>query len=211
MADRHGSIPVKQKFGNRQTHDLAAAQNNGLLSRNFNISSFQELDYSHGRARYDTGIVRPLLPERSGIQRMKTVHVLLTGNSLDDLSLAYLFGERQLDQDSVHLIIGVKFCYLVQDFLFRRFLGEPECRVLEPDHLAGLFLVPDIGLASRIITDQNHYQVRHPAVFFRKCRHLFRHFGLQFGRKVLSANYHRDLQFIEYQLNEPMPHPHFGW
>ena len=89
-----------------------------------------------------------------------------------------MFRQRQLDQNSVHRIVGIEVVDNFQQLLLRDVRRLANRRIQDTDLVGSLRLTRHIGYAARILTDQHHYQMGQPAVFLRECLHLLGHLGL---------------------------------
>lgn len=178
MANGYRGVPVKEKFGDREADDLAAADHDGILSGNLVIGILKKPYDSHRGARDNARGVRPLLPKGGRVQRMETVHVLGLGYGFDHLRLADLLRKRKLDEDAVNGVVGVELGDLVEEFLLRSVGRHPDGGVLDPYDITGLGLVLHVGLAAWIVSDKDNDQMRDSAIFCRECGHLLGHSGL---------------------------------
>ena len=133
---------------------------------------------------------------------METVHILAFGNRLDYLRLADVFRKRQLDKDSVHAVVSVEFGYLVEKNLLRSILRQTYGGVLNAYGLAGESFVLDVSLAARVRSYEDDYKMRYAAVFFRECRHLLFHFGLEPDGKFFTVDNHFYGVFLRFRANE---------
>ena len=178
MTDCYRSVPVKEKFGDREADDLAAADHDSILSGNLIIGILKKPYDSHRGARDNAGGVRSLLPKGSGVERVKAVNVFGLGYGLDHFRFADLLRERKLDKDAVNGVVSVELGDLVEEYLLRGVGRHPDCGVPDSYHVTGLGLVPDVGLAAGVVSHQDHDQMRDSAIFCRECGHLLGHSGL---------------------------------
>ena len=112
------------------------------------------------------------------IEGVEAIHILLLTNPCDHLIRIDMFRQRQLDQNSVHRIVGIEVVDNFQQLLLRNVRRLANRRIQDTDLVGSLRLTRHIGYAARILTDQHHYQMGQPAVFLRECLHLLGHLGL---------------------------------
>ncbi len=186
MTDGYGRVLVQQKLGCRQAHDVASTHHYGPFALYLHVSGLQKSDYSSRSARNAVLRVRlrfgSAAPECGHVFRMKTVHILLARYRIKGLQFVYVRWQRKLNKYPVHAVIFVEKSYLFQKRLFRSVSRKMHGSVLYANLFAGFSFAPDITRAGRVITYQNHSQMRHSSVFGRESGHLLSELGLDIVR-----------------------------
>src|SRR5204862_6945167 len=100
-----------QKTGDWPPNNLTAANDASVCAGELYSISIEQLNDSRRRARNEA---RPPHGEQTYIRRMECVHIFRWIDCLDDESIVYLFGQRQLNQDSVSRIVSVQSVHDIQ-------------------------------------------------------------------------------------------------
>ena len=100
-----------------------------------------------------------------------------------------MFRQRQLDDETVHLRIGVQPGDLAEQRLFGRLLRQPQHGRTEPHLAAALLFMSHIRLARPVVADQNGHQMRRPFPAGDPSRHFGRNLPAQAGRHLFSVYY----------------------
>jgi len=95
---------------------------------------------------------------------VEPVHVFVQADHAQDSFLVEVFRERELDQDPVHLWIGVQLPDQVLDFLLSCVGGQVVPKGRNADLVARLALHPHVTLRRRIIAHQHRRQTGTRAV-----------------------------------------------
>ena len=187
MADRHGSVArislLHHEHRHGFAHDVATSQHDTFLSLGLNLITLQQFQNSVRSSRH---ITRQADGHPTYVDGMETVHILAVIDGLDDLLLGNVLRERQLDDESVYIVILIQLTHLGQQFLFRHIRLVTDERRLETANLASLHLIGHIGLASSIVSDQNRRQMRTLASFRYNLSHFGRYFLLHLFGNSLS-------------------------
>ena len=178
MAQGDGGVGVQQHLRNRQAHDVGPADDDGPFSLGVHARGREQFQDALGRAG---GHVRGLLPEPGDIQRMESVHVFRPVDGGDNLRLADLPGEGQLNEDAVDFGVGIQRGNLLQQHRFRGGFFHHKGRVLDAAGLAGLGFVPDIDDACRVFPYADNDEMRHPSILRGRFGDPLRHLRLQLG------------------------------
>ena len=116
MSNGHRSILIEQQLGNGKPHDRTAADHNGFASGQLHARILQELHDTLRRTGQHAGL---FLPESRHIEGVEAIHILLLTNPCDHLIRIDMFRQRQLDQNSVHRIVGIEVVDNFQQLLLR--------------------------------------------------------------------------------------------
>lgn len=125
------------------------------------------LDETHdalGRAGLDA---RQPRQELARVDRMKAVHVLLRPDRGDDRIRIDLRRKRQLHENAVDCGIPVQIADEFQKFLLRGGRGEFVQEGSEARGQAGLFLLSDVDLRRRVLSDENDCKPRNDSAGFQ--------------------------------------------
>ena len=91
------------------------------------------------------------------------VHVFFQHDAVKADAFIDLRRHRMLQQDAVHLRIGVQFIDFSQQFIRGGALGQDDPERFHADAPAGISLHPDVGRRCRIVADKDGGQNRHNA------------------------------------------------
>ena len=155
-----------QKLRHRLADDVRAADDNRLHAREGQAQPLAGLVDEDHRARRRAGDQRAAgVPDReqADIDGMKAVDVLVRRDRLQDPRRIDVLGQRQLHENAVHGGIGVERLDEREQLRFAR-LGRQ--RVLDRMEAASPgrpALAGDVGLARRMVADQNDRQARRHA------------------------------------------------
>ncbi len=100
VADSHGGIRVEQQQSHRLAHDIAAADDHGVTSGDWNIVAAQHFQDAHRRAGARS---RDVFDERADVQGMETVDIFVRLEGTQDTVFIHLRRQRGLDQDAIDL------------------------------------------------------------------------------------------------------------
>ena len=103
---------------------------------------------------------------------MKSVHVLAIVDGFNDFLLVDVFRQRQLHNESVHIVVGVKTCDSLKQFRLGHIGLIANERRFKSTLLTGFHFVSHIGLASTVVTHKNRSKMR----TFLSSRNHFSHF-----------------------------------
>ena len=187
MAQGDGGVGVKEHLGNREAHNVAAANYNGPLALGIYAYGSKQLHDAGGRAgRY----VRGFLPQPGNVVRMEPVNVFLPGYGLYDLGFRDVTGERKLHQDAVHGIVRIQRLNQVKQLFFRCAFRKHYCGILYSNGLAGLFLVAYVHYAGGVFANADNYKVRSPSILFRKLCNALSYAFFECRGNGFTVNYH---------------------
>ena len=117
MADGHRGVAMfllEHELGHGLAHDVAAAQYHALLARSGDIVALQQGDDAQRSCRDETGQTQR---HATGIHRVYAVNVLSVVDSVDDMLLIDVLGQRQLHDEAIHVIILIQFLDAIQQLL----------------------------------------------------------------------------------------------
>ena len=171
VAQRHRTVPafLRQQVGDRTADDVAAADHDAMPSGGFDPVIFQQFENPVRRGRQ---IGRQSGDHPPGIDRMKTVDILFRIDRFDHPLFRDMFRQRQLNDETVHLRIGVQPGDLGKQSLFGRLLGQAKHGRAEAHLAAAFLLMSDIRLARAVVPDQNGRQMRRPVSGGHESLHL---------------------------------------
>ena len=116
MREWHGSVAVQQQHGNGNADDVAATNNNRVLSCDLHTVPIEQLDASLGSARHEQRFTA-LHGQLTNVEGMETIHVLLDGDGVQDSLFVDVLGERQLNEDSVDFGVGVQLYHHLEQLI----------------------------------------------------------------------------------------------
>ena len=89
------------------------------------------------------------------IERMKSVHVFVRRNRVEDFSLIDLVRQRKLNKNGVHFRVGVELNNQIEKTPFRAGLRQVVGKGPDAQLGAGAFLHADVDLACGVVPDQD--------------------------------------------------------
>ena len=95
---------------------------------------------------------------------METIHIFLGRDGVDDALLVDMFGEGQLDQNSVHAGVFVALANDSKQFVLRGRLGQGDEFAVEAAVLGCFDFAADIGHAGGVLAHENNVETRFAAV-----------------------------------------------
>src|SRR5688572_10108883 len=105
MTHSNRRVLLLEKHRHRLPDDIAPTHDDGILTGDRNIRSFEYLDHAGRRARHQRANT---LHQPTGIDRMKTIDVLFRIDRLKHASLIDLLWQRKLHQNSIDVISQVE-------------------------------------------------------------------------------------------------------
>ena len=155
VADRHRRILGQQQHRRRLAHDVAAADDHRILSRDRQIAALQYLDQTRRRARRQRRLPGLQPPN---IHRMKAVHILLRSHRLQQPLRIHLRRQRKLYQNAVDIVAAVQLGHQ-REHLFRRDrFGRRDQVAAQAQFCAGAHLAAHINLRRRHMPHQHRGQ-----------------------------------------------------
>ena len=157
VAHGHRRILREKHDGDRLADDVAASDHDGVLAFQVVADGFEHLHAAVRRAWTKAGAAHHQCARARDVE---AIDVLGGRDGLDDLLRVHVLGDRQLDEDAVHLGVGVQRADAVEK------LGlSHRCRVaLERCRQARLGAVVDlvlrVDLARWVFADEDDRQVR---------------------------------------------------
>ncbi len=153
-----GGVLPEEKGRQRLPHDVGAADDHHLLAPQLHAVVPEEADHPKRRAGEKP---LPPAPEPPHVHRVEAVHVLQGRDGLQDSLGADVAGQRELDQDAVHVLVPVQGLYALKKGLLREVLGvdlhlAPEAQLPGPPVLEAH--VRDRG---RVLPKPDHPQRGH--------------------------------------------------
>lgn len=100
VADCHGCICFLEEIRNRFPYDIASSQHDGPFPLDVDLRLLEKNHDALRCARDEVGFASALR-KLADIDRPKAVDILERRDSRGDRVLRYMFGQRQLDEDSV--------------------------------------------------------------------------------------------------------------
>src|SRR6266498_4328280 len=104
MADRHRGISLQEQLRHRTPYDLTATNDTSVDATDRNVGTIQKFDDSRRRARHKRRTT-PCQP--ATVYRMNGIDVLFRSNRFYYARLFHFCRERQLDQNTVHIVAQV--------------------------------------------------------------------------------------------------------
>ena len=105
MADGDGGVLVEQQHGGGLAHDVAAADDDGVLAGDGNVAALENFDDAGGRAGRESGAAGQ---QTARVHGMKAVHVFRGGDGVEEGLGVDLRGKRKLDEDAVDVVARVE-------------------------------------------------------------------------------------------------------
>ena len=165
VANGDRGVRVQEQAGERPADQDRAADHHRLRALRLDPGVAEELHHALRRARHQA---RAALGEQSGASGGQPVDVLPRVDRGDHRVLVDLLGERQLDQDPVHLVVGVQLADQGEQLV----LADRGLQLVVDrahPHLLGLAaLVGDVDLRGGVVADEHGGEARRPAAV-RSC------------------------------------------
>ncbi|MNJ54727.1 hypothetical protein D3C77_501830 [compost metagenome] len=108
MAHRNRCILALQQQGHRLADDIAATDDDGMLSGHFNSGTLDEFDYACRRARKQTIIADDQV---ANVDRVEAVHVFLHCDRIDDCFLLDMTRQRKLNENAVNIALAIQLVH----------------------------------------------------------------------------------------------------
>ena len=176
MDDGDGGIAMHEEHGHGKADEVGPADNDGILTLEFDTAAVQQLDAALGGAsdvEGNRGEIGPLdlgtadvgagAAQRGGVERVKTIDVLLGVDAHEDFVLIDMLGQRELDQDAMNGRVGIQFGNLVRKRLHRHIRGIVKSKGRDATFLACLLLHSNVRLRIATLADQNDGEARNLA------------------------------------------------
>ncbi|MCY1537644.1 hypothetical protein D9M68_731490 [compost metagenome] len=157
MADGDGGALGQQHHGHRLADDVAAADDHGVLAAQVVADRFEHL---HAAVRRAGPEARGAGHQRAGAGHVEAVDVLGGRDGLDDLLAVHVLGQRQLNEDAVHLGVVVEGADARQQVGLAQVGGVGLERGLQAGFGAVVDLVLGVDLTRRIAAHQDDGQGR---------------------------------------------------
>jgi hypothetical protein len=155
VADGDGGILVQQQHGHGLAYNVAAAHHHRMFASDGQIVAFENLDNaggSAGRKSLASGL------QAAGVDRMKSVHILLGSHGVKQRLGVNVRGKRQLDEDSIDVVARVKRGYEVKHGRSCNLRRWRDQFAVDAQFLAGQHLVANVDLRGGDIADQHRGQ-----------------------------------------------------
>lgn len=153
VADGHRSIPVEKEQGHRLPDDQTTSDHHGMFARDREIEAVHEGDDSPRSAGDESWLSGN---EPSQIYGMKSVDILVGGDPEKNLFLWNVGGKRKLDKDAIDGGVVVELVDGLKDRIEGCVRGQVDVGSIDSHPVAGLPFVGHIGMASRIVSDENY-------------------------------------------------------
>ncbi len=105
MADGDGGVLVEEQHGGGLAHDVAAADDDGVLAGDGNVAALENLNDAGGGAGRERGTAGL---QTAGVDGVEAVYVFCGGDGVEEHLGVDLFGQRKLDEDAVDVVAGVE-------------------------------------------------------------------------------------------------------
>ena len=162
MAEGHGAVEglAGHEVGGGSADDVAAANDDTMLALGFDIVALEE-----GADALGSGGDESFLAEdhASDVYRGEAVNILVGRDGVDDLLLVDMLGQRELDDETVNLVVVVEEVDDLEQFGFVDIFGKTIDGREESDLGAGFLFVGDIGLAGAVVADEDGGEMRRTA------------------------------------------------
>ncbi len=119
---------------------------------------------------------------------MEAVHILRRIDGGNDLLRVDLLGERQLDQNTAHVLVGIERGDAIEQLCFAGRCRELAIEGAHARFRDGLGFVADIDFARRIISDQHDRDAGHDAPVAAQTVHGIRNLAAQVGCDCLAVD-----------------------
>ena len=140
-------------------------------------------DHQHATSRCagHEGVAHVAGSELADIDEVKAVHVLVGQDCLGHSLFIEVAGQRQLYEYAVNAVVGVQLVDQRQDIVLGSVLVERMLHRVKATAFRALFLVADIDLAGRVLTDDDNGEPGLELVLLEEIgrfgRNLFGHLG----------------------------------
>ena len=151
VADGNRGARQQQFQHLRPADDIRRADDDGFFPFHFHAVAFQQGHHAFGRAGAHQ---RHFYHQAADIIRMEAVHIFMRQDALQNRLAVYLFRQRQLNQNAVHIRIAVQFVHQCQQLVLRGFRRHFIRARFEPRFFAGDFFVADVNRAGGIVANQ---------------------------------------------------------
>jgi hypothetical protein len=188
MRERHCSVPREKKRRDGLADDIAATDDDGTCSFDFDAAFLEEPDASARRTGDQTSRTGP---ERADVHGVKAVHVLLRVDELEDRTGRELPRERQLHEDAVHVIASIELVDETEQRVESDGFRQAMNLAVKASFLGGLFLVPDVDDAGLVLPGENDVEARRAAVTLPELRRTLGRSGPNLLRDLLAVEYRR--------------------
>ena len=156
VADGDGGVgagpPLHQEGGQGLAHDVAAADDNYVLSVRIAAGADEDLLDAGGSTRQESGFA---LQHPALVDGMQTVNVLAGVNVCDGVGLAEVSGQGQLDQNAVEGGICVEAVDERSELLLSGVNREPEGFGEDAGIVAGAAFVAHVHVGRRVVAHQH--------------------------------------------------------
>jgi len=130
---------------------------------------------------------------------MKTVDILFGTDGVDHIFFTNLLGERELNENTVYVVIGVELINKFEEAAFRAVFGEVVGEGADSEFGTGLLFHPDVDLARRVVPDEYDREAWDD-VSFRQGLDPSSDFRPDIGGNLCAAN---DFRHDAYAPREP--------
>jgi hypothetical protein len=153
-------VGVEEEARERPTDEDRASDDHRLGPGDLYVRLGDQLHHPLRRARDQA---RAALGEEAGAGRGQAVHVLGWVDRRDHGVLVEPVGERQLDEDSIDVLVPVQALDQVDELPLRCVAPELVMDRAHPDLLARLALVADVDVGGGVVPDQDRREARRAA------------------------------------------------
>ena len=193
MAYGHSGIAkaarTGQQHGQRLAHNVGTPHNHGLFAAGGQVVTAQQLHDASGRAR---NIPRQTKRKPPHAHRMEAVHVLFRINGQQAFLRVEPLGQGQLQQNAVHVGVGVALADKIEQFLLggrgRQVVGKGNNTGLG----AGALFVAHIDLRGGVFTHKNNRKARRTMPLGSGGGHFRAKFCADIGGCFFAVNQNHD-------------------
>ena len=151
----HGGRAASQQqlHAHRAAHDVGRTDDNGVKTVSVDVIALQQ---RHDTSRGTWAQTRRALAQTTHVVRMETVNVFIRGDTLQHLHVVDACWQRQLNQNTVDLFIGVQGVNQFQQFRFAGGFRQIVRAGDEPHLFTRFAFAADINLRCRVATNQHN-------------------------------------------------------
>ena len=152
VARRHGRVRGEQQLRHRLPDDAGASDDDGVGAAQLDLVLLEHAHDAERRAGDECG---PAEIEPGGVDGMDPVDVLRRVDRLDHGCLVDVAGERQLDEQAVHAVVGVELRDEREHVLLARVGRNAVVARLDAGRLRRLLLQVDVDVRRRVVADED--------------------------------------------------------
>ena len=117
----NSSVLTKKKKRHRLAYDVTSAKHNTLFSLDVDVIVSKKIHNACRSARQEIVVTDKYL---TYVRRMEGIYILLGRDSVNDIVLANMLGERKLDENAINLLVCVELIDLCDEISLLGVLGH---------------------------------------------------------------------------------------